>query len=208
MVFSKVSIPLINFFLALLILVIGIVLARCLKNIVGIALKAVQFDNYLQEMNFHKILEKADIKKTASDLISDFVYWLIIFIVIMSLAAQAKIPVETALERIISFTGIILLAAITLFLGTFLAILIGNIIYLVGSNLGLASARTISRLIQYAAVIFAFLLALEQLGIGPSLLVPSIGVIIGALGLAVAIAFGLGCKDIMADFVSNLIRGK
>ena len=125
MVFSKVSIPLLNFFLALLILVIGIVLARFLKNIVGISLKAVQFDNYLQEMNFHKILEKADIKKTASDLISDFVYWLIIFIVIMSLAAQAKIPVETALERIISFTGIILLAAITLFLGTFLAILIG-----------------------------------------------------------------------------------
>ena len=74
--------------------------------------------------------------------------------------------------------------------------------------MGLPGAKTIGKLTQYAAVVTAFLLAIEQLGIGPALLVPSIGVIIGALGLAVAIAFGLGCKDIMADFISNLIKGK
>ena len=205
---SKISIPLLSFFLALLIILIGLVLARFLKNITSIGLKAVNLDDSLSKINFNKVLEKADIKKTSSDLISEFVYWLVIFIIVMGLAAQANIPVEAALERIISFIGIIILAAITLSLGTFLAILVSNIIYFISINLGLAGAKTISRLIQYAAVIFAFLLALEQLGIGPSLLVPSIGVIIGAVGLAVAIAFGLGCKDIMADFVSNLIRGK
>ena len=205
---SKILIPLSSFLLALIILLIGLVLARFLKNIIGLGLKSVQFDGYLEKIKFNKVLEKADIKKTGSELLSELVYWLVIFIVVMGLAAQASIPVEAALERIISFTGIVILAAITLSLGTFLAILVGNIIYFISVNLGLAGAKTISRIIQYAAVIFAFLLALEQLGIGPSLLVPSIGVIIGAVGLAVAIAFGLGCKDIMADFVSNLIRGK
>ena len=208
LVSSKISIPLSSFLLALILLLIGLVLARFLKNIIGLGLKAVQFDGYLEKINFNKLLEKAEIKKTGSDLLSELVYWLVIFVVVMGLAAQASIPVEAALERIISFTGIVILAAITLSLGTFLAILVSNIIYFISVNLGLAGAKTISRVIQYAAVIFAFLLALEQLGIGPALLVPSIGVIIGAVGLAVAIAFGLGCKDIMADFVSNLIRGK
>lgn len=208
LVSSKISIPLSSFLLALIILLLGLVLARFLKNIISVGLKAVQFDDYLEKIKFNKVLEKAEIKKTGSDLLSELVYWLVIFIVVMGLAAQASIPVEPALERIISFTGIVILAAITLSLGTFLAILVSNVIYFISVNLGLAGAKTISRIIRYAAVIFAFLLALEQLGIGPALLVPSIGVIIGAVGLAVAIAFGLGCKDIMADFVSNLIRGK
>ena len=182
LVSSKISIPLSSFLLALILLLIGLVLARFLKNIIGLGLKAVQFDGYLEKINFNKLLEKAEIKKTGSDLLSELVYWLVIFVVVMGLAAQASIPVEAALERIISFTGIVILAAITLSLGTFLAILVSNIIYFISVNLGLAGAKTISRVIQYAAVIFAFLLALEQLGIGPALLVPSIGVIIGAVG--------------------------
>lgn len=208
LILTKISMPLLNIFFALFILILGLVLARFIKNVISLALKAIQLDEALAKIKFNKVLEKAEIKKTTSDLISELFYWLTIFIVVMTLAAQQNIPVEAALERIMSFTGIVLLAAITLSLGTFLAILISSLVYLVGANLGLVGAKTISRLIQYAAVVFAFLLALEQLGIGPALLVPSIGVIIGAVGLAVAIAFGLGCKDIMADFVSNLIKGK
>ncbi len=141
-------------------------------------------------------------------MLGDFVFWFTIFLIILSLAAQINIPVESALDRIISFTGIILLAALVLSIGTYLAVFISGLVYLVAANLGLPGAKNISRIIQYFTVIFAFLLALEHLGVGPALLIPSIGVIIGAVGLAIAIAFGLGCKDIMADFVSNLIRGR
>lgn len=207
-VFNRISTPLLNLFYSIIIIILGLVLARFLKYAVKLILDGLQFDSALEQIKFNKVLQKADIKKPMSELLGDLIYWLIIFIVVMGLAAQMNIPIEPALERITSFSGIVILAAITLSLGTFLAILISNIVYLVSINLGLAGAKTISRLIQYAAVIFAFLLALEQLGIGPALLVPSIGVIIGAVGLAVAIAFGLGCKDIMADFVSNLIKGK
>jgi small-conductance mechanosensitive channel len=208
LIFNKILYPLSNLFLALLILLIVLLVARFLRNIVTMFLKTVQLDAALEKVKFNKLLEKADIRKTTSELFGELVYWLVIFVVVLGLAAMVGIPIETALDRVMSFTGIVLLAAITLSLGTFLSILIAQMVFLIGSNLGFAGSKTISRLIQYATVIFAFLLALEQLGIGPALLVPSIGVIIGAVGLAVAIAFGLGCKDIMADFVSNLIKGK
>ena len=93
-------------------------------------------------------------------------------------------------------------------LGVFLSIFISGVVYLIASNVGIPGAKTIAKIMQYATIVFAFLVALEQLGIGPVLIVPSIGVIIGAVGLALAIAFGLGCKDLMADFISNLIREK
>ena len=208
LIFNKILFPLLNLFSALLILLVVLLAARFLRNLVALSLKAIQLDIALEKLKFNKLLEKADIKKTASELFGELVYWMVIFVVVLGLAAMVGIPIESALDRLMSFTGIILLAAITLSLGSFLAILIAHLVFLIGSNLGFAGSKTISRLIQYATVIFAFLLALEQLGIGPALLVPSIGVIIGAVGLAVAIAFGLGCKDIMADFVSNLIKGK
>jgi len=204
----KILQPVMLLLLAILILFIVLLLARLLRICVTWLLQTFRLDDLSAMLRVNKFFEKAEIKKTASELIGEFVYWLVIFIFVLALAAWVNIPVGSALERIMSFTGIILLAAITLSLGSFLAILISNLVYFIGSNLGLAGSRTISRLIQYATVIFAFLLALEELGIGPALLVPSIGVIIGAVGLAVAIAFGLGCKDIMADFVSNLIKGK
>jgi hypothetical protein len=207
-VFNKIALPLLNLIVALLILLIGLILARFLKSTVLTALKAIQFDTALKELKFNTVLEKAEIKKSSAELLADLVYWLAIFLLVLGLAGSLKLPVDTALDRILSYTGIIFLAALTLSLGTFLAVLIGNLVYLAAANLGLAGAKPISKLIQYATVIFAFLLALEQLGIGPSLLQPSLGVIIGAVGLGAAIAFGLGCKDIMADFVSNLIRGK
>jgi hypothetical protein len=203
LVYNKISIPLLNLFIALLILLLGFAIASFLKYVIILALRAIQFDNLLKQVKFNAILEKAEIKRSPAELLGDFVFWFTIFLIILSLAAQINIPVESALDKIISFTGIILLAALILSIGTYLAVFISGLVYLVAANLGLPGAKNISRIIQYFTVIFAFLLALEHLGVGPALLIPSIGV-----GLAIAIAFGLGCKDIMADFVSNLIRGR
>ena len=46
------------------------------------------------------------------------------------------------------------------------------------------------------------------LGISAAIIVASFSVIVGAVGLAFAIAFGLGCKDIAGDFVAGLFKGK
>lgn len=205
---QKTSFQLLNVFYGLASLIIGFVLAKFFEKIIVLVLQALKLDDLLKTVKFNSILEKGEIKKKPSEILGAFVYWLIIYLLIVVVAFLSGLPIESALEKIFSSLSVILISAVVLSLGSFFAILFGNLVYVVTSNFGLPGAKTISRLIQYVTVIMAFLLALEQLGIGATLLVPSIGVIIGALGLAVAIAFGLGCKDIMADFVSNLIKGK
>ena len=197
-----------NFFLVIILFLAGLLFSRLLKTVLEIILKAVNLDKGLKSIKFIPLLQKAEIKKPPSELLGDLVYWITIFTVIIGLAGASGMPVGMVLDQILSYMGIILLAALVLGLGVFFATIISGLVYVIASNIGISGAKTIARLIQYATIIFAFLLALEQLGIGPSLLIPSIGVIIGAVGLAAAIAFGLGCKDIMADFVSNLIKGK
>lgn len=205
---KKTSLQLLNVFYALLALLIGLIIARLFEKIFVLALQALRFDDLLKALKFNTVMEKGDIRKKPSELVGSFVYWLIVYLLIVVVAFLAGLPIEQALQKIFASLAVILLAAVVLSLGTFFAVLLGSFIYVITSNLGLPGAKTVSRLAQYVTVIMAFLLALEQLGIGAALLVPSIGVIIGALGLAVAIAFGLGCKDLMADFVSNLTKGK
>lgn len=205
---KRTAFQLVNVFYGLFALVLGFLIAKLFEKIVVIALQTLHFDDLIKALKLNTLLEKGDIKKHPSELVGAFAYWVTIYLLIVVVAFLSGLPIDSALEKIFNSITVILLSAVVLSMGAFFAILFGNLVYVVTSNFGLPGAKTISRLTQYATVIMAFLLALEQLGIGAALLVPSIGVIIGALGLAVAIAFGLGCKDIMADFVSNLIKGK
>ncbi|NQU17386.1 MAG: hypothetical protein HQ564_04895 [Candidatus Saganbacteria bacterium] len=198
----------INLLLAAFVLIAGISAARLVQYLVTFFFKNIGIDCFLEKIKLTAFLEKAEIKRPVSQLLGDISYWLAVLLLIVALANFLGLPVDPLLDRILNYIGIVFLAALVLGLGVFLSSFISGVVYIIAVNVGIPGAKTIARIMQYATIIFAFLLALEQLGIGPSLIVPSIGVIIGAVGLAVAIAFGLGCKDIMADFVSNLIKGK
>jgi len=195
-------------FYGILVLLIGFFLARLLEKFLVFLLELISFDNILNFLKFDQFLRKGNILSSPSKLLGATLYWILMFFFIISVAFLVGLPIKIVLAKLFSYLTVVLLATVVLAIGTFIGLFLGGLVYLIGANFRLPGAKTISRLTQYAAVVMAFLLAIEQLGIGPDLLIPSIGVIIGSLGLAVAIAFGLGCKDIMADFVSNLIKGK
>jgi len=199
---------LLNVFYGLIVLFLGFFLARLLENLLVYLLELIHLDTLVSIVKFDKFLTKGNISQSPSKLIGASLYWFLVFFLVITVAFLSGLPINSVLHKLASYLAFVLLAAVVLSLGSFLGVLIGNVVYVVTANFGLPGAKPISRLTQYATIVMAFLLAIEQLGIGPALLIPSIGVIIGALGLAVAIAFGLGCKDIMADFVSNLIKGK
>jgi len=206
--FVTPSVHLVSFVSSIIVLVVGFFVAGLLKKLVINILDAVRLNDFAVAIKLKPLLDRGEIKQSPSYLIGGAVYWLAVYFLIFFTASYSGINIEPAVQKIFNSFGVVLLAAFVLGFGSFLGLICGNFVYFISVNVGLPGAKTIGKLTQYAAVVTAFLLAIEQLGIGPALLVPSIGVIIGALGLAVAIAFGLGCKDIMADFISNLIKGK
>lgn len=204
----QISPLVINLLSALLLILIGCLAAKGLGMLTTLVFKTLQIDKGADKLGLHKILEKGEIKRSVSDLLGDMVYWLTVFVVIAGVAGIFGLAVAPMLSRVFTYMGAVLLAAILLGLGLFLATLISGIVRLVTVNLGLQGAKTASRLMYYIVIIFTFIIVLAELGINPEVFVPQIGVIIGAFGLAAAIAFGLGCKDMAADFLSNLFRGK
>lgn len=197
----------INLILALFLLLIGLLLAKGLGYLTSLVFKIIQLDKGAKQIGFNTILEKGNIKKTSSELLGDLVYWITAFVIIVGILGVFDLPVEDALTMIFSYMGIVFLAALILGIGIFLAGLISGIVRLIMANFGLEGAQTASRVIYYIIIVFIFLAALAELGFSPDW-TPHIGVILGMPALAAAIAFGLGCKDMAADFLHNLFKGK
>lgn len=197
-----------NLLTALFFILIGFIVGKGLGSGVTFILKLVQLDKGSKVIGFNALLEKGDVKATASELIGHLVYWVVIFVTLIGVAKYFLLPIDVALSHIFSYFGMVVLASMVLGIGLFFASLLSGIVKLVALNLGIEGGKTLSKIVYYLVVIVTFLAALSQLGISPEVFVPQIGVIIGAVGLAAAIAFGLGCKDMAADFLHNLFKGK
>ncbi|MFH1387247.1 MAG: hypothetical protein ABIH50_06250 [bacterium] len=198
----------IKLILALIIPFIGFLLAKAVWWITTTLLKALRLDLGAKKIGLASFLEKGEIKRSTIDLIGDLAYWTTIFISMLTVAKVLGVPTRELMFVFFGFIRTVFVVALVLGTGLFLAALLSSIIKAMAINFGLDGAKTFSRLIYYIVIVFAFLLALAQLGIKTDLIVAKLDVIIGALGLAAAIAFGLGCKDMAADFLHNLFKGK
>jgi hypothetical protein len=200
---------LVNLIFALVLLLISLLIAKALQIIVVYVLKALMLDKGLSAVGFTPLLTKGEIKRSPSDLLGDMVYWLAIFIAVTSIAvAYGPANSKELLNMILNYSVSVIAAVFVLAVSVLLSVVIAGTVMVIASNVGLSNTKTLAKIAQYGVNIFGFLKALEILGISSAIIVASFSVIVGAVGLAFAIAFGLGCKDIAADFVTNLFKGK
>jgi len=207
-VFSNINFMVLNVALALLLALVGLAIARLLGNAVSGLLNFLQLNKFSKYINLNPLFEKVGINRSLSELAGNMVYWVLVFMVIVAVCLQFQLPVETALLKLFAYMGVVFIASLVLGLGVFLASIMSSIVKFFLVNLGVEGAKTVSRIVYYFVVVFAFIASLSELGVPSEAFVSQIGVIIGAFGLAAAIAFGLGCKDMAVDFLHNLFKGK
>jgi uncharacterized Tic20 family protein len=206
---NTISPLLINLTVSLVLLLISILIAKGLQIIVVYVLKAVMLDKGLSAIGFTPFLTKGEIKKAPSDLLGDLVYWLSVFIAVTAIVMVfGPANSKELLNMILSYSVSVIAAIFIMAISLLLAAVIAGLVTVVANNVGLSNTKTLAKIAQYGVNVFGFLKALEIMGISSGIIVASFSVIVGAVGLAFSIAFGLGCKDIAADFVTNLFKGK
>ena len=206
---NTISPLLINLLISLVLLLISVLIAKGLQIIAVYILKAVMLDKGLSAIGFTPFLTKGEIKKAPSDLLGDLVYWVSIFIAVTAIAiAYGPANSKELLNALLNYSVSVVAAVFIMALSVFLSVVLAGIVTVIANNVGLSNTKTLAKIAQYGVNIFGFLKALEILGISSAIIVASFSVIVGAVGLAFAIAFGLGCKDIAADFVTGLFKGK
>jgi small-conductance mechanosensitive channel len=87
----------------------------------------------------------------------------------------------------------------------FVSTLLSTIIRTAASNAGITQARMLGQITQVVVVVFAVVIAMQQLQIQTGVILNVINITLAAIGLALGLAFGLGCKDIAARTMEDII---
>lgn len=189
---------------AIIILLLGWLIAKLVYVAISKALKAMKFDKIAENINMAEIFAKANLKITPSQLVGKFVYWviLLLFFVIASDTLGWTV-VSNSISDLISYLPKLFSAIVIFLIGLYIANFIRKALNSVFDTLSVESGRTISSIAFYIILIIISLTALNQAGVDTFAITSNINLIIGGVILAFAIAFGFGAKDILSNILST-----
>lgn len=190
----------------LIILIVGWIIAGLLRSLAIKVLKLIQLDTASEKSGLGDVLRRGGIRQTLSEVIGLLIYWLIMLLVFMTALNALGMTVAAALlDKVILYIPNVIAAVFILSLGIFFASMIGTIVRTASSNAGIGQAKFLGQLTQIVIMIFAAVITLEQLNIASSILNLAINIILASMGLALAIAIGLGSKDIAGKMMQDLV---
>jgi len=194
---------------AIIIFIIGLIIAKFIKVGVVRILRLVRFDSAAEKTGIKDFLRKGDITKTLSEIIGILVYWFVMILVIIASLDALGLPiVSDMLNDIFLYIPNVVAAIIVLILGILFGNLLSAVVRTAASNAGITTAEGLGKAALYAIIFFAGSIALLQLGIGSEIVAAAFIIIFGAAALALALAFGLGGKDVAAEYLKKCMEEK
>ncbi len=183
---------------ALIILIIGYVIAKALQAIVGRVLEGIGFDRWMERGGIKQFFDRADTEHTPHSILGRLVFWFV-FIIAITMAADALgIPqVSAVLGQLIAYIPSIIAAILILILAALLANFLSSIVR------GATGSDILASVARYAIIVYAVFAAVTQLGIAVELTAPTFLIVLGAVALAAAIAFGLGSREVAQDIIEK-----
>ena len=183
---------------AIVILIIGYIVARILQAVVGRVLQGIGFDGWMEKGGIKQFFDRAQTNYTPATVIGRLVFWFV-FIIFLTMAADALgIPqVSAVLGQLIAFIPSIIAAILILILAALLANFVSGIVR------GATGSNVLASVAQYAIIVYAVFAAVTELGIAVSLTAPTFLILLGAVALAAAIAFGIGGREVAQDIIQK-----
>ena len=203
---SSILVKLPAIFIALLLLLVGMVVGKFARKGVESFSKLIKLDDYSEKIKVNELIGRLGFGASPGYVLGFLVYWLIILVFLVSAANAVELTVVSELMQgfvlfIPKLIGAVLVVAGGLLLGHFF----GEIVLNAATANKLDGAVGLSKLVRFVVVVFAGIMAFEQIGIDTGIITSSIQIIIGAAGLGLALAFGLGGRDAAAEVIRNFV---
>ena len=186
----------------LVILAIGYVIAKVVKNIVARLLEKVGLDRTLHSSDAGKYVERVSPGASPARLIGSVAFWFIFLFAISAAIGALKIPaLSTFIAQVQAFLPNIIVALLIFVIAAALAGAVGAAAHkLMGDTPTGKMVRAIAPALIMAIALF---MVLDQLRIAPQIVTITYAGLIGMLALAGALAFGLGGRDLAAQMLGQ-----
>ena len=184
--------------LSLVVVGIGYIVAKVLERIVDGILRRIGLNRLLDRGGVLQAVERSGARVNPTRLISGLVFWLVMFAVVLAAANLLGLEsVAAVISNLVAYIPSVITAIVIIVVGILLGQFVGGLIAtsIGGMNGGLALARAG----QAGVIIIATFMALQELGIASDIVTTAFAILFGAIALALALAFGLGNRDLAGE---------
>ncbi|MCX6752725.1 MAG: hypothetical protein NTZ87_04490 [Candidatus Nomurabacteria bacterium] len=182
--------------------VLGTIIAKALEQV----FTALKIDSLLKSIGIDGFFRRAGMNLNSGYFIGQVVRWFVIIVFLLpslNLVGLDSISVFLK-DGVLAFLPKVVIAALILIIATIVADGLGKAVVASVRTMGLTSANMLGTIAKYAVWIFAFIIALGQLGIADYYMSVLFTGIIAMLAIGGALAFGLGGKEAAAKFIAKV----
>ncbi len=189
---------------ALLILVLGRIVAGMLRRVVRRVLASLQVDRLAERLNDIDLVQRTGMKIQVSAVVAQMLYYVLMLGFIIFATDMLGIPAITDMVRdLINYLPALFSAFVLFLLGLFLADMIRGVALTTLQSMGIPSAKMISTAVFYFLFVTIAVSALSQAKISTGFIASNLTVLIGALALAFAIGYGFAARDLVANYLAG-----
>jgi len=191
---------------AIIFFIIGWILGSLVAKAFEHVINALKVDKLFASIGMDDFFRKAGMNLNTGYFIGQVVKWFVIIVFLLpSLNLVGLDYISFFLkDDVLGFLPRVIVAAFILIIATIVAEALSKAVNSSARAMNLHSANMLGTVTKYAVWIFAFIIALGQLGVAPAYMQILFAGIIGMLAIAGALAFGLGAKDAAGRFVAKI----
>lgn len=192
---------------AIIIFLIGWLVAIAVGKLIAEILKRIKFDRIFEKGGWKAALEKAEIKVDASAFIGAIFKWVLIIVFLLAaVEILGLVKFAEFLTNVLDYLPNVIVAALIFVIAAIIADILEKIVRAAVEGTRVGYGKIVGTIVKWAIWIFAILIILNQLKIGEQFMKDLFRGIVAMLVISVALAFGLGGKEIAAGVLQNLKR--
>lgn len=193
-----------NLLAAILVLIIGLIVAASLGKLIKKLVEITHVDKLIDKLGVNRNFKTLG-RVSVAGILGWIVKWFLIIVVLMAVADILQMPqIIEFLKDVAKFLPNVVIAIVILLIG-FVG---GNFVYEITlravKTTKMHSPRFLANLAKWSIVIFALMASLIQLNIAGSLVQTLFTGLVAMLAIAGGIAFGLGGKEKAAEWLNHL----
>ncbi|MFY8104898.1 MAG: mechanosensitive ion channel family protein [Ramlibacter sp.] len=186
------------------ILLVGWLLASLVERGVAALLRTIRFNDLSERSGFADFVRKMGADADSSGMIGSITKWFIRLIALVVAFDALGLPaVSDVLRQLLLWLPNVVVALVVLVIGGLAARALGNLVRGAAAEGGLGNPQFLSKVASTLVWAFAIVVAVNQIGIATELVNTLFMAVVGAVALALALAFGLGGRETASRIVQR-----
>jgi hypothetical protein len=181
----------------LMIFVLTIIVAFILRAFIRRSLQRLEFDHHIERWGFSELNDWSP-ARSPTRLIAQTSFLTILLIgVLIGVSALDSRLTSALIVELFNYLPNVVAAVVILIVGSVVSRFLARSVLIGAVNMQIQSARLLSVGVKWLVIVLTVAMALDHLRIGGMVVLISFGILFGGIVLALALAVGLGSKDMV-----------